>query len=145
MSSIQQVTKRYRWAGLAAGVLLLGACAQMPWGASGVTLSGEQEVPPVATRATGSASITVAADHAVSGKLTFSGMRAIAAHIHEGAPGKNGPVIIPLVMTSETSYAVPAGAKLSDAQYAAYRKGDLYVNVHSEAHRGGEIRAQLRP
>lgn len=145
MGSIQQLAQRFRWAVVAAGILLLGACSQMPWSNQGVTLSGDQEVPPVSTMASGSAKITITADHAVSGTVDFSGMRAIAAHIHVGAPGRSGPVIIPLAMTSETSYAVPAGARLSDSQYAAYLKGDLYVNVHSAAHRGGEIRAQLHP
>ncbi|HVB47580.1 MAG TPA: CHRD domain-containing protein [Burkholderiales bacterium] len=138
--------QRYLWAGVSGTALLLAACAEMPWsGGTHVTLSGAQEVPPVVTSASGSATITVAADHAVSGGVTTSGIRGIAAHIHQGAPGKNGPVIIPLTMTSENTWKVPAGAMLSDAQYAAYRAGNLYVNVHSEAHRGGEIRGQVKP
>jgi hypothetical protein len=40
---------------------------------------------------------------------------------------------------------VPAGAKFTDAQYKAYKAGDLYYNVHSDAHKGGEIRGQLKP
>ncbi len=146
MRATQEVIKRILWTGVAGAALLLAACAEMPWsGGMHVTLSGAQEVPPVMTSASGSATIKVAADHAVSGSVTTSGMRGIAAHIHQGAAGKNGPVIIPLSMSSENTWKVPAGAKLSDAQYAAYKAGDLYVNVHSEAHRGGEIRAQLTP
>jgi hypothetical protein len=40
---------------------------------------------------------------------------------------------------------VPEGAKLTDAQMEAYKKGDLYVNVHTARHRGGEVRAQIVP
>jgi hypothetical protein len=40
---------------------------------------------------------------------------------------------------------VPAGRKLTEAQMAQLKAGDLYVNVHSNAHKGGEIRAQLEP
>jgi hypothetical protein len=110
-----------------------------------VKLSGDQEVPPVQTQASGSGTITVNDDKSVSGSVTTTGVKATAAHIHEAAAGKNGPVAIPLEKKSDTEFAVPAGAKLSDAQYKAFKAGDLYVNVHSDAHKGGEIRGQLKP
>jgi hypothetical protein len=110
-----------------------------------VKLSGDQEVPPVQTQASGSGTITVNDDKSVSGSVTTTGMKASAAHIHEAAAGKNGPVAIPLEKKSDNEFAVPAGAKLSDAQYKALRAGNLYVNVHSDAHKNGEIRAQLKP
>jgi hypothetical protein len=65
------------------------------------------------------------------------------AHIHQGAPGQNGPVIVPLTKNGDT-YSVPAGAKLNSAQMDALKAGNLYVNVHSAEHKGGEIRAQLK-
>jgi hypothetical protein len=68
----------------------------------------------------------------------------MAAHIHLGASGKNGPVIIPLTKTSDNVWTVPAGAKLTDAQFESYKAGDLYINVHSAANKGGEIRGQLK-
>jgi len=109
-----------------------------------VTLAGDQEVPAVKTDASGSGTITVNADKTVSGSVAVKGVNATAAHIHEGAAGKNGGVIIPLTKNGDT-FAVPAGAKLTDPQYAAFQKGDLYVNVHSAANPDGEIRAQLKP
>jgi hypothetical protein len=109
-----------------------------------VTLAGDQEVPPVKTQASGSGTITVNADKTVSGSITVKGVNATAAHIHEAAAGKNGGVIIPLTKSGDT-FTVPAGAKLTDAQSAAFQKGDLYVNVHSAANPDGEIRAQLKP
>jgi biopolymer transport protein ExbD len=110
-----------------------------------VKLSGDQEVPPVQTQASGSGTITVNDDKSVSGSVTTTGIKATAAHIHEAAAGKNGPVAIPLEKKSDNEFAVPAGAKLSDAQYKALKAGNLYVNVHSDAHKNGEIRAQLKP
>jgi CHRD domain len=110
-----------------------------------VKLSGDQEVPPVQTQASGSGTITVKEDKSVSGSVTTKGIKATAAHIHEAPMGKNGPVAIPLEKKSDNEFAVPPGAKLTDAQYKALKAGNLYVNVHSDAHQGGEIRGQLKP
>ena len=110
-----------------------------------VTLSGANEVPPVATSATGTATVTIHPDHTVSVKESVSGMTATASHIHQGAAGANGPVIVPFVKTGDNAFASPENAKLTDAQYEAFKAGNLYVNVHSAAHPGGEIRAQLKP
>ena len=71
-----------------------------------VTLSGDNEVPPVKTKATGSGTIMVGADKSVSGKITTTGVDGTAAHIHDGAPGKNGPVIIPLTKSGH-DWTVP--------------------------------------
>jgi hypothetical protein len=110
-----------------------------------VTLSGKDEVPPVSTSASGSGTIVIGEDKSVSGSVTTTGVAGVAAHIHVGAAGKNGPVIVPLKKTAENVWSVPEGAKLTDAQYASYKAGDLYVNVHSAANKGGEIRGQLKP
>ena len=110
-----------------------------------VTLSGDQEVPPVATSAKGNGTLMFGNDKSVSGSITTTGINGTAAHIHEAAPGKNGGVIIPLVKAGEGQWNVPAGAKLTDAQEAAYKSGNLYVNVHSDAHKDGEIRGQIKP
>ncbi len=110
-----------------------------------VSLSGDQEVPPVKTEASGSGTITINPDKTVSGHVTTKGITGVAAHIHEAAMGKNGAVIVPLAKGGEGEWNVPGGARLTDAQYAAFEKGDLYINVHSAAHPDGEIRGQLKP
>jgi hypothetical protein len=110
-----------------------------------VTLAGNQEVPQVNTSATGSGTITVNADKSVSGSIVTKGIMGTMAHIHEAPTGKNGGVVVPLTKNGENGWTVPAGAKLSDAQYKAFKAGDLYVNVHSAANKGGEIRGQLKP
>ena len=111
--------------------------------AKGVKLTGAEEVPPVSTSATGSGSIRVAEDGSVSGSVTTTGMAGTMAHIHQGAKGANGPVIVPLTKNGDT-YTVPAGAKLNAAQMSALKAGGLYVNVHSDKYKGGEIRGQLK-
>jgi hypothetical protein len=131
-----------------AGATLLGVFLAAGTAFAGdvkVKLSGDHEVPPVKTAASGAGTITVNDDKSVSGSITTKALKATAAHIHEAAPGKNGPVAIPLEKKSDSEFAVPAGAKLSDAQYKAFKAGNLYVNVHSDAHKDGEIRGQLKP
>jgi hypothetical protein len=111
-----------------------------------VTLSGDQEVPAVTSAAQGEAKIKVAPDKTVTGKVTTKGVEGTMAHIHEGpAPGQNGPPIITLEKGTDGSWVVPAGSKLTDAQYESFKAGKLYVNVHSAEHKGGEIRAPLKP
>lgn len=110
-----------------------------------VTLSGDQEVPPVTTSASGTGTISVGDDKSVSGSVMVKGINATAAHIHEAAKGKNGPVIVPLTKSGDNTFSVGAGAKLTDAQMQALQAGNLYVNVHSAANPNGEIRAQLTP
>jgi hypothetical protein len=110
-----------------------------------VTLSGDHEVPLVKSMGAASGMFMIGSDMSVSGSVTTKDVPAVAAHIHEGAPGKNGPVIIPLTKRGEDTWVVPAGAKLTAAQYKAFEAGDLYVNVHTKAHPGGELRAQLKP
>jgi hypothetical protein len=130
---------------IAAAVISVAAYSGMAFGDQvKVTLSGDQEVPAVKTSASGGGTITVNADKTVSGSVTTTGVAGTMAHIHIAATGKNGPVIVPLTKSGD-SWSVPAGAKLTDAQYDAYKAGDLYVNVHSAENKGGEIRGQLKP
>ena len=110
-----------------------------------VPLSGSQEVPPVNASGTGTATITVAADKSVTAKITTQGVNGVAAHIHEGAAGANGPVIVPLDKTADNEWSSKPGAKLTDAQYEAYKAVRLYFNVHTPQNKGGEIRGQIRP
>ena len=130
-----------------AGVLgIVAGCASMSQSMSSqqVVLSGTNEVPSVTTPAAGTGTVTVNPDHTVVVNISVTGMTATASHIHEGAAGTNGPVIVPFTKTGDNTFAAPAGAKLTDSQYASYKAGNLYVNVHSAKNPGGEVRAQLK-
>jgi hypothetical protein len=124
--------------------LLLAAGTSLAM-AGELKLTGDQEAPSNTSTAVGTGTITVGADGAVSGSVAAPGMAGMAAHIHVGAAGVNGPVIIPLTGGPGDTWTVPAGAKLTPEQMEAYKAGKLYVNIHTAEHKGGEIRAQLTP
>jgi hypothetical protein len=138
------------WRGMSAvlvvAVCMFGTQESFAIGPPGAfTLSGDDEVPAVKTSAGGGGSITVGPDKSVKGSVTTSNISATAAHIHIGAAGANGAVIIPLTKKGDNEWIVPEGTKLSDDQFKSYNAGNLYVNVHSAAYPGGEIRAQIKP
>ena len=115
MNILRQFNRMSVWSAFA--LLALSGCAGMSATSVNLYLNGKNEVPPVAT----------------------------AAHIHMGAAGANGPVIVPLTKSGDNMWVVPPEAKLKEEQYQAFKAGGLYVNVHSAANKGGEIRDQLRP
>jgi CHRD domain len=110
-----------------------------------VALSGNQEIPPVTTSASGTGTITVNADRTVAGSVTITGMSATVAHIHEAAAGANGLIVIPLIRTADNQWSLPPGTRLTEPQYESFKAGKLYFNIHSEAYRSGEIRGQIKP
>jgi hypothetical protein len=81
---------------------------------------------------------------ALSWTLKFDHLtgKATAAHIHTGARGNPGPVLIPLCAPCATS--VKGLAKLTAAQVKSLDKSKIYVNVHTVKNPAGEIRGQLR-
>ena len=146
MNTLHQSNRSGILGTIAAAVISVAAYSGVAFGDDvKVTLGGDQEVPAVKTSASGGGTITINADMTVSGSVTTTGIAGTAAHIHNGAMGKNGPVIVPLTKSGDNGWSVPAGAKLTDAQYEACKAGGLYVNVHSAENKGGEIRGQLKP
>ena len=79
-------------------------------------------------------------------KLTYADLTgpATAAHIHMGAKGKAGNVLIPLCgATPACKSGLTGTAKLTSAELTAFKKHLLYVNVHTAKNPNGEIRGQL--
>ena len=109
------------------------------------TLDGKSEVPPNASAGTGSADIDYdPTTKKLSWKLTYSGLSgaATAAHFHGPAEaGKNGGVAV--AIPNATSSPAEGSATLTDAQAADLTAGKYYVNVHTAANPGGEIRGQV--
>ncbi len=127
-------------------------------------LTGDQEVPPVATDTTGRFEILFDKS-ASSGEYTLrveSGVRLQQAHFHCGPAGVNGPVIVFLAGNHTPGWDVDGkwvdNATITDANVvnpacgtdlatiiAQARLGNVYVNVHSVAHPSGVARGQLLP
>lgn len=125
--------------------LALGACAGMEYEASGqqVRLLGSNEVPPVASQGYGTGVVNIASDRTVTVTVSVVNMVPTMAHIHEGAAGSNGPVIVPLKRIADNAFVAPDNAMLTPAQYDSYKAGKLYINVHSARYPAGEVRAQI--
>jgi CHRD domain len=125
-------------------------------------LSGENEVPPVQTSATGEGEFTPVENDTIKYRVNVTGIsNASAAHIHMGKEGVNGDVIVDLLGTptskdKDTAYGMIFRGNLTDASLkgemqgktlndliAAMDSGDTYVNVHTAANPDGEIRGQI--
>jgi len=120
-------------------------------------LSGRQEVPPVVSTGTGTATIDIATNRRqITVTVEVTGLTGITeAHVHFGFPGVDGPIIFPLASSSFTS---PLTVTLTEADFLpavnvatfeaallAIERGDMYVNVHTAAFPNGEIRGQVGP
>ena len=136
----------FRPSSLSIAVLLAATLGMGSALAQDLRLTGAEETPPNTSTAIGSGSIKVDADGNVTGSLSAPTLtEARAAHIHLGAPGQAGPPIITLNGGDVGTWTVPDGAKLNASQLLSYKAGNLYVNIHTAAFPGGELRAQLRP
>jgi len=115
-----------------------------------VPLTGAEQVPPVETPAKGSAAITYdSATRVVTWTITYTGLSAPATMAHFHGPtekGKNAPVLIWLSTKGSPAESPFKGeATLTPEQAQQFTAGEWYINVHTQAHPGGEIRAQVVP
>lgn len=120
-------------------------------------LSGDNEVPPVETMSSGSAIVWVTDDGSLHFQVMVNDIVDVtASHIHLAPEGENGPVVVPLfsgefsgdgvlaegTITADMLSGVLEGMTLEDLM-AHMVAGNTYVNVHTAANPGGEIRGQL--
>jgi len=141
----------FRMIAIATVAVGLAACNQMP---SSKTYKAElwaaNEVPPVSGPGKGTGVFTLdPATKLLSWTVSFSDLSgpATAAHIHgPAAVGANAAVVVPFDNVPKATSGEIKGSKvLTDAQIADLDAGKYYVNVHTDANKGGEIRGQLRP
>lgn len=122
--------------------LALSACAR-PMVFKG-TLTGAQEVPPVASTATGTATATLyPSSNALTYTVEYAGLSgpATGGHFHgPAAPGANAGVVVTF---PKTVSPIKGGATLTEAQLANLMAGMWYANIHTAQHPGGEIRGQM--
>lgn len=122
-------------------------------------LTGQQEVPPVDTQATGEAILVqdMPLNQTIDYFVNVTGIQAVTqGHIHSAAEGENGPIVVTLfnfdspqteVLQNGTIAASnlegPMEGKTIPELIAAMQNGTTYVNVHTEQNPEGEIRGQL--
>lgn len=124
-------------------------------------LSGQNEVPPVQSNATGLAEFTPPVNDTIKYRINITGISsATGAHIYSGQAGDNGEVIADLLtdtsknkdvsygMTirgnlSDTSLKGPMEGKTLEDLVAAMDSGETYVNIHTAQQPDGEIRGQI--
>jgi hypothetical protein len=106
------------------------------------TLNGSSESTPNASTATGTATGTFnTTTKILTVTTTYTGLVVTAGHIHKGEIGVSGPVEFPFVITaSPISFTSSA---LTDSEISDLMENKYYVNLHSAAFPGGEIRGQL--
>lgn len=109
-----------------------------------IAMSGLEEVPPNASPGFGMASITADTDtREVSIMVTWGGLigSPSACHLHGLAPaGSNAGVLFGLTFMGD--HFMGSGT-LSEANFAGFMQGLTYVNLHTNAFPGGEIRGQV--
>lgn len=121
-------------------------------------LSGDQEVPPVDTEATGIADFSPSNDgNGIDYTITASDIEgATAGHIHFGIEGQNGPIVVTLfdfdspqdevsesgTITSDDLSGTLEGMQISDL-VDAFNDGNAYANIHTQQNPNGEIRGQI--
>ena len=140
---------------LLAAVLALGSCGSTAMRPSSAMdpgtvlmttqLSGAREVPPVPGIASGSAEVSYnQGTNMLRWTVTYSGLSGLATggHLHGPAmAGENAPVAIPF--NGSLASPISGGVILSPAQASDLLAGKWYVNIHTQANPGGEIRGQV--
>ncbi len=104
---------------------------------------GGQEVPPVASSATGGCYAVLDEPASLLNVTCAHDLGdATAAHIHAGSPGMSGPVVFNLGDPSTSPFSA-SWSGMSAAEIAELLAGNYYVNIHTTTHPSGELRGQL--
>jgi hypothetical protein len=131
-----------------AGVAVWAASSQAAPLSFQVALTGAQQVPPVQTTATGTADLTYdPTTRMLTWSVTSNGLSGPATMAHFHGPAREGKNAPPVIWLSEKGAPVPnpikGSATLTPEQAQQFTAGEWYVNMHTQANPGGEIRGQV--
>lgn len=130
---------------LAGGALLFSAGAAFAAAQTfTANLSSTNEVGGGTAGLTGTATVTIdPSSGQVCAKVTSNVTGAVAMHIHKGATGANGPVVVPLDVKSINGASICKTATPALAAAIAADPAGYYVNIHTPAKPAGALRGQL--
>jgi len=110
------------------------------------TMNGKSEVPPTNGAGKGTAAVSLdSATKTLNYTVTFDHLTgpATAAHFHGPADKKSNAGVVVPIGGADPSSPITGSATLTDEQIKDLRAGKWYVNVHTAANKGGEIRGQV--
>ena len=131
---------------LAAGALVIAGCGMMNkvQGIMTVPLSGQNEVPPNASGGSGTGKVELDGN-VIKWNVSYSGLTGpvTAGHFHGPAqPGANAGVVVPFA--GPLASPIIGSATLTPAQVDQVKQGLWYINLHTAANPGGELRGQVK-
>ena len=121
-----------------------------------INLTGNDEVPPIQTQATGMVEFKIEGLDSIPYSVNATNIEGVTAgHVHFGNTGENGPIVVTLfkydtpmnevlengIITADKLEGPLAGKQVEDL-ITAGSNGTLYINIHTEANPNGEIRGQ---
>jgi len=132
---------------LAASALVIAGCGMMnkaPGGVMTVPLSGQNEVPPNSSGGSGTGKVELDGN-VLKWNVSYSGLTGpvTAGHFHGPAqPGANAGVVVPFA--GPLASPIIGSATLTPAQVDQVKQGLWYINLHTAANPGGELRGQVK-
>ena len=120
-------------------------------------LTGNEEVPPSNSKATGTAEFTASGKDSIDYKVSATNIQNVTeGHIHIGKKGENGPIVFTLFRANAPVNQLSENETITSSEFVGQLKdkplsdlitvmnnGSAYANIHTQQNPNGEIRGQI--